>query len=189
MNFLVSFLVFVACSMGCSFLNASGEGGMAAPSLTDDPFGKFLKGNLVYLDDDGKRIEVPFASFPDPLAGAFDMSVFGEKVSSRLRIYTGFKQGKVGGSVSEIFICPLFLAAKNLQFERMIDQWTSPVGIIHTWGENEVGQVNFDYVVCSRVCTDGRKSIGEMFDNGRRCRKTSEYLEYESIIKRFYIVF
>jgi hypothetical protein len=188
MNFFIKYVVFVSLSfVECSLLNASGEADKVIECFSTDSFYEhFLNARLVYIFE-GKQVEVRFRGLSDPLDGAFDMSVFGDDVAKRLRIYTGFKKENKNEDVSEVWICPFFFS-RAPNFREINSEWRSPVGIFRTWGRDDIGVRNFDYEIGAKIYLNGEKSIGEMLDKGRCSRKTAEYLEYESIIKRFYIV-
>jgi serine/threonine protein kinase len=130
---------------------------------------RFLNGALIYRPterSDAGMVRLPIRDLVNPLEGTFDLSRCGD-TGDWLSIATGYKKGKKPESARkvEIWIALRFLIEKELdstagQFKDIMKYWKPrvPVGLLWTWGDDDVRRDNFDYLVSQDM---GHISNGE----------------------------
>ncbi|MES2252480.1 MAG: protein kinase [Pseudomonadota bacterium] len=111
----------------------------------EDIYRRFIGGKLLYKPDQNStigQIEIPFTSLLNPLEGTFDLSRCGD-VGRYISISTGYRKGKIAANKDklEIWITPKFVVENELRtsashYAPILNSatWTSPVGIIWTYG-------------------------------------------------------
>ena len=111
----------------------------------EEIYRRFLNGKLIYKPDPNSttgQLEFPFSSLSNPLEGTFDLSRCGD-TGTYLSIATGYRKTKLAANKDkvEIWITPKFVMEKALNTSAKhygpimtADKWTSPVGILWTYG-------------------------------------------------------
>ena len=122
---------------------------------------RFLAGRLVFKpnkDNDIGKIELPIAALANPLDGTFDLLRCGD-TGKYLSIATGYRKSQlpVNQGKVEIWITPKFVIEKDLnttakKYSKIINtlklssEWTSPIGILWTYGKWSDSDGNCDHL-------------------------------------------
>jgi hypothetical protein len=131
--------------------------GIVIPAIAHDHeeiYLRFLKGKLIYKQDQPDQVVLPIAQLINPLEGTLDLSRCGD-TGQYLSISTGYKkaQNPANTNKTEIWLAPRFLIENEIRtssthFSSIMGGWqpTAPIGIFWTWGSQAPGTKNFDYL-------------------------------------------